>query len=198
MKKINFKVLTFVILFASSLSFIGCSNNEQDAKHSDASLTQRGGSQTDSYLTSFYHDTFQYGNSIETTENNVTYEVTEVIVGSDTTARGYVIVEKSSNSFLYFVDVNRNDYVLTSTDIALNQTKVTTEINKNVEYSSTDEFDFIQIIDEFNSNPTPKKKFWGWSAWEPVGPCTNHHQTMVHTHYVLFQTNVIEHNIVPC
>ncbi|CAM4017620.1 hypothetical protein FLJU110815_12340 [Flavobacterium jumunjinense] len=42
------------------------------------------------------------------------------------------------------------------------------------------------------------RKFWGWSDWEPTGPCVNGFQTLVRTHFVLFITNTHDYNHVAC
>lgn len=201
MKTISFKLSTIFMLFISSITFIGCSGEDaQKNEEVSTTISQRLSinSEVDGYVGTFYASGFEYGESRETSDENTTYVVTEVLVNSETSARGYVVTEKLTDNFLYFVDVDRIGYNLTTFDVVNNYTRVFHEIDKNEEYFTTHEFDFIVIVDTVNSNSQRKRKFFGWSGWEPMGPCENGEQTLVNVHYALWLTNAYEYMTVPC
>ncbi|WMI68166.1 hypothetical protein [Mangrovimonas sp. YM274] len=184
---------------------MSCSNESESIDVLNAQETnssqQRSSLSTDidNFVSSFYNSSFEYGSSIETTDDIGTYTVTEVLVNSESRARGYVVTEKSSGKFLYFVDVNRIDYEMTSIDITINETKITNNIDSHNDYFLTNEFDFIGIIQTENSSSGRKRKFWGWSDWEQNSPCDETgHMLIIREHFVLFMHNVYEFNLVPC
>ncbi|AWA31125.1 hypothetical protein HYN48_14065 [Flavobacterium magnum] len=73
--------------------------------------------------------------------------MTEVFVGDDLRPRGYLITEKETNDFLFFADVDRTDFKLTTFEPKSNPTKIFENINELDKYLSTDEFDLIKVID---------------------------------------------------
>lgn len=169
MKTISLKSF---ILISAILVFAGCSNEnesfERDVKNStdfsEESMMRQESSQVTNYLTNFYNTTrsnITYGVDIETVDDNVTVVITEIIVGSDLRARGYVATEKNTGDFLYFVDVDRNNFVLTANDIVNNKQDVINDIDKNSDYLNYDEFDFIKVVNDANNNVIQRRKFWG-------------------------------------
>ncbi len=42
-------------------------------------------------------------------------------------------------------------------------------------------------------------KFWGWTDWKPMGPCTNGWQTLVRHYDTLWiNTGLYDYNLVQC
>ncbi|OYQ48197.1 hypothetical protein CHX27_02570 [Flavobacterium aurantiibacter] len=80
-------------------------------------------------------------------------EITEVFVDGDERARGYLIADKETNNLLYFFDVDRVDYKLTTIKIDAAQTMIFNNINEVDKYLSTNEFDFISIKDNPDFEP---------------------------------------------
>lgn len=117
-----------------------------------------------SFLKSFYNKKTILGNSLESKykkESSVFSKskefgnviVTEVFVGSEERARGYVITDKETSTFLYFVDVDRTDLKMTKVDIQADQTQVVENIDQLEKYYVTDQFDLIKVTqDLINEN----------------------------------------------
>ena len=148
------------------------------------------------FLNSYYSQSYQFGQSVITKENNMTYSVTEVKVGTD--ARGYVAVDDASGAFLYFVDVDRQNYVMTTVEIGSNQTTQYQNIDRNPNYKSTHEFDFIYVVNDANQSSISGRRFWGWSDWEANGPCINGQEPSHRTHYVFWMENYHDYGFQPC
>jgi hypothetical protein len=147
------------------------------------------------YLLNFYGDGYLFGDSVSTTDKNgITFIVKEVIVNGE--ARGYY-ASNQTGSVQYFADVDRSNYVLTIKDFQTNLEEEFTNINAHDDYASTDEFDFIKIIQDGESEQSEKRRFWGWSDWT-YGPCNNGYQTATRTHYVFWLKNTHDAKIVPC
>jgi len=96
----------------------------------------------DAFLKKFYKTDFDYGNASPlrfrkamsaTSRGEVTYEdlvITEIIVGDDTRARGYMVTGKTTNEFLYFVDVDRDLMKMLTYDVKINETKELKDIDQ--------------------------------------------------------------------
>lgn len=193
MKNLKLSIIAFVTLFLGVVVFVGCSNEDTSVDNdSDFSVLKREGisSEVSIFLDSFYSTDYKFGKQIETSSDNDDYVVTEVVVNEDRSARGYITTEKLSGKFIYFVDVDRVFYKLTAVDIVEDKTEVFNDIDKNINYFDTDEFDFISIVYEANNN-TAGRKFWG-SVIEPgaCGPNTNGtpgcFRGFIRTYYVLW------------
>jgi len=90
--------------------------------------------------------------------------VTEVFVGNQEKANGYVVTDKVTGEFLYFVNVDRTSFILTSVDIDKNEQLTFNNINTNESYTNTNEFDFIEIaLNESNNGISNKigPRFFG-------------------------------------
>ena len=139
-------------------------------------------------LKSFYKKEFKFGKSKElkinrqsaaTTENTTEFARTatfedvvlmEVFVNNEERARGYVVNDKDTNEFLYFIDVDRINYKLTSVDIDANETKVADNINQLENYVSSNQFDMIKVVEDYNDS-TVTAKVWGTiREWGACGP----------------------------
>jgi hypothetical protein len=162
---------TLAITLIAAIGITSCSKNDE----TNAGLN--GNAKVSSYLKSFYSKDFQLGKSVDTKFTKPTSElskstevenlvVTEVFVGEDDRARGYVISDKSTNEFLYFIDVDRIDYKLTSVKIDLNDTMLFNNIDELDKYVSTNEFDLIKVAEQINTGILQNYKFWGWGDWQ--------------------------------
>ncbi len=179
----------FMLLIVSNI-FISCSNQEE----SNNELSQK--QNIELYLKHFYNNKkTKLGNSVEsrltqelsTTSKSVEIEnliITEVYVGNDERARGYIISDKETSNFLYFIDVDRVDFKLTSYKVETDETKVFENIEQLDKYLSTDEFDYIKIAEDYNIEQSTERRFWGWQSWS--GPCdeTTGQSTLMETYYV--------------
>ena len=175
MKKIKKTSVAALMLFIGSSLFISCSNdNEIDNKDSSNAVI-------DQFLKSFYNEDYVLGNTISIsngTKSSVMsrtvlvdgqdIEITEVILGNGQRVRGYVITDKITSAFLYFVDVDRTTYDLTVVDVINNQTLIFKNINTNPDYRNTKEFDLFEMAENYNQS-NAQERFWGWIIEQ--GPC---------------------------
>jgi len=197
MKKfIIFRVLAIAII--TSIGIISCTKNDETNE------SINGNAKVSSYLKSFYTKDFQLGKSVDakiikatsTLSKSTEIEnlvVTEVFVGNDTTARGYVITNKSTNEFLYFIDVDRIDYKLTSVKIDVNNTIVFNNIDELDKYTSTNGFDLIKVAEQVNSGILQNNRFWGWSSWT-WSPCVNGFHNGTRTYSVFWLEVAYDYN----
>lgn len=128
------------------------------------------------FIRSFYSGaSYTIGRQIETTDNGTIYLVSEVVVSS---ARGYIVTNQVGSTPLYFADVDRTNFVLTSVDITNNETVTAQDINLLPEYALTNDFDFIEVVKIREGEvPTPeglelqRRPFWGWGKWDYFSDC---------------------------
>lgn len=190
MKTIKSSLFSLLVLFVVTSFITSCSKDEQ----TNSNVSENA--KVSNYLKSFYPTKFQLGKSIDTKISKATSEIsksievenviiTEVFVGDDTRARGYVITDKSTNQFLYFIDVNRIDYKLTSVKIDANETKVFENIEVLDKYISSNQLDFIKIAEDVNVSPSlVASKFWGSGSAHTSGDCVNGRDYWVQEYYV--------------
>jgi hypothetical protein len=192
MKIIKNTFFSLLILFVGSSLITSCSKDDE----TNTNVSEN--SKVSSYLKSFYPTNYQLGKSVDTkifrpsssTSRSKEFDnfvITEVFVGNDTMARGYIITDKSTNDFLYFIDVDRVDFKLTSVKIETNDAKVFENIDYLDKYLSTDKFDYIKIAEDYasGSSNVEVSKFWGWGPSHPSGDCNNGRDYWVHTYYVI-------------
>ena len=161
-----YSLLSLVLLFVV-ITLVGCTKEDNSSSNATESA------KVSNYLKSFYKKDFKLGKSVDSKlpreinslQRTIDFEdisITEVFVGNDTRARGYIITDKITNDFLYFIDVNRVDFELTSVKIDANETKTFNDINELDKYLSTDELDYIKIVEDFNNDPSlERRRFWG-------------------------------------
>lgn len=152
------KIISIRIAAITLIAIIGitsCSKNDESGNENK---------NVASFLKSFYNKKTILGNSLESkykkessafskSEEFGDVIVTEVFVGSEERARGYVITDKETSTFLYFVDVDRTDLKMTKVDIEVDQTQVVENIDQLEKYYVTDQFDLIKVTqDLINEN----------------------------------------------
>ena len=126
------------------------------------------------FINGFYNNaSYTVGRQEQTQDGAANYLVSEIIVTGN--ARGYLVTDQANGAPLFFADVDRTNYSMTSVDIVANQTENMSNINQNPEYSLTNGYDFIGIVSEYNNNPEGRP-FWGWGGFEPFSfsPCGPH------------------------
>ena len=170
MKIIKTTFFTLLVLFIGTSLITSCS------KEDETNIGVSENAKISNYLKSFYSKNYQLGKSVETKPEfntnilNKSTEIenliiTEVFVGEDETARGYIITDKATNDLLYFIDVDRINFKLTSVKVDINDTKVFNNINDLDKYLSTDKFDYIKIAEDYvpeeNGDVLGKRRFWG-------------------------------------
>lgn len=167
MKKfIAFRILAITLI--ATILITSCSKDDETNK----SVNENA--KVSTYLKSFYATNYQLGKSVEANPKsnssslNRSTEVenliiTEVFVGDATIARGYIITDKDTNDFLYFIDVDRVNFKLTSVKVDANDTKIFNNINDLDKYLSTDELDYIKIAEDYSDgiNSVEGRRFWG-------------------------------------
>lgn len=153
MKQFKLTFYSLIALFFCASIIVSCTNDNETTSKETSSKN------VDTFLKSFYNKNSELGKPVEIKSNKSTntlnrtveidsYLITEVFVGDDTRARGYIITEKATNEFVFFLDVDRIDYKLTTVKIESNDVKYFNEINELEKYLSTDEFDFIKVIED--------------------------------------------------
>jgi hypothetical protein len=192
MKKIKSTMFMFFVLFSSALFFVSCSNDNEQI------VNETSNKKVDSFLKSFYSNDYQLGKKIKTSTQNSNgiqlrstqvdnFTITEVFVGDDEKARGYLFENNQTNEIESFVDVDRVNFKLTSVDLESLQIEVQNAINQMPEYLLTDEFDIIKIItDPIITNPgnsDPEFETYGWHyEW---GACRDGFRGRYRAYYVL-------------
>lgn len=188
-----------------SFGVISCTKND------DTNDSALGNSKVSSYLKSFYKTNYQLGKSVDTKLKNDSpnsalsksaevedFVVTEVLVGNDTTARGYVLTRKSDNEFVYFIDVNRIDYKMTTIKVDVNETMIFNNIDELDKYTSTNEFDLIKVAEQVNTGIISNFKFWGWGPWQYTD-CVGGKKNAIRIYHVFWLSADYETQMgIPC
>lgn len=198
MKHLKLIPFSLIALFVSATMLVSCS---EDNEKTTNEITNKN---VDSFLKSFYSKSFNYGrvaeisiqteaSLLERTASFKEVNLTEVFVGNQAKANGYVVTDKTSGEFLYFVNVDRISLILTSVDIDKNEQLTFANIDNNENYVSTSEFDFIEIAMNENSNGVSNKvgpRFFGtgysFGANSNTIPCYKG----VYSNYYVFGINV--------
>ena len=175
MKHLRLNLFSLIVLFFSATMLVSCSEDNE------TTTNEATNKNVDSFLKSFYSKDYTFGQSAKINPNSQIsamsrtasleeVELTEVFVNNETKARGYIITDKNTGEFLYFIDVDRDTYTLTSLDVKNSEQKTFYNIDDIYNYFSTDEFDFIEIALDDNSNTEVSgRRFWG--SQYNQGPC---------------------------
>lgn len=120
-----------------------------------------GNTVIDNYIavSGYYKTSFTYGASEEIADSTTTYVVTEVTRNGDLKARGYLVTEKNTDKFRYFVDVNRTNFEMFVYDANDAISETFTGINLNSLYANTGDYDLLYMA--FTASPSGKRRFWG-------------------------------------
>ncbi|MEY2702131.1 hypothetical protein [Flavobacterium sp.] len=173
MKHLKSTLFSLIALFVGATMLVSCSEDNETTTNKTTNI--------DSFLKSFYSKDYSLGTSAKVNPNSQLsslartatieeMEVTEVFVSNETEARGYIITDKNTGEFLYFIDVDRDAYILISLDVKNSEQKTFNNIDEIYNYFSTDEFDFIEIALDDNSNTdVAGRRFWG--SQYNQGPC---------------------------
>ena len=195
MKPIKTTFFSLVILFIGTSLITSCSKEDEN----NNGMTQNA--KVSTFLKSFYSKDFKFGKSKDlkitrqsSSTNTNTGEfartaefddviVKEVFVDNEERARGYIVNDKDTDEFLYFIDVDRVNYKLTSVDIDANETKVSDNINQLDKYASTNQFDFIKIAQDLINQPgtPPVVQRWRYE-W---GACGGGFRGLYRAYYIL-------------
>ncbi len=203
MKHLKLTLFSLIALFVSATMLVSCSEDNETTTNETTTKN------VDSFLKSFYKKKIELGKPLKINsdkDNNLlnrtteiqNYSITEVFVGDDTRARGYIISDKETNEFLYFIDVDRVDYKLTSINIDENEMKISENINTLDNYLSTNEFDYIEIAEDINSGLPQSNKFWGWGNWQYT-ECKNGKKNAIRVYHILWLSADYETQMgIPC
>lgn len=158
----NFMNLGLKLLIATSV-LIGYFENDHLVASPKANYSQ---SVLDRFnlINDFYQNQFwTKGEVITYRTNEAEYEIAEIIVATESKARGYLI--KQNQEYISFVDVNRLCNKVTVFDFSVNKKLVFDNINQNSDYAETSGYDFIKVISDRDSDDSqPENIFWGWSC----------------------------------
>jgi hypothetical protein len=175
----------FVAVPIAALTLFSCS---KDNENLEQQVNTRKTAVTD-YLDDFYDDPYTYGTPITTEdENGVEFSFKAITVDGE--ERGY-LATNTAGTISYFADVDRTNHILTSYDFQSGEEVETLDIDSHAEYSSTNSFDFIEIIEDVNSGARSKsgRKFWGNKDLNDATPCIGGQKTVWVQHYVFWIKN---------
>jgi hypothetical protein len=174
--KNNKIIIMLFVLFSSTLFLLSCSNEIEQLTNNSSQ------DKLETLLKSFYSNNYRLGDKEKVTiQNNngnhlktsqiENYTITEVFVGGEEKARGYIFENILTDEVETFIDVDRTNFKVTSVDLENLQTSIKNAINQMPQYYLSDEFDIIKIItDPIFTNPTnPINVTLGWR--EEPGAC---------------------------
>ena len=190
MKHLKITLFSFILLFVSAGLLVSCSSESENIQ--EQSIDQK----TDSFLKKFYSNDYQLGKT-KTSAKNLNgyqqrttqiedYSITEVFVGNDEIARGYLFENLQTNEIESFVDVDRINFTLTSVDLDNYQVEIQNAINQMPEYFLTDAFDLIKVIndpiyiDPISNDPQPVTLGWHYE----YGACGNGFRGVYRAYYL--------------
>lgn len=160
MKTLKVSIVALATLVFGAVIFISCSNEESTVTP-DSSLTNYRITNANAFINDFYRTSWTTGVSATATDSLRTYYVTEIIVGTDTRARGYLVKDKATNELLYFADVDRSNHVFRTVNLITEEEETFLDIDRHPDYSISDGFDMIKIIDDVNNdNYQAYSDFW--------------------------------------
>lgn len=159
----NIKILFCVLV--GTLVFTSCSQDEdvhfaepsQGSSPHLASKIDKG--DVDKFINNFYGKSFVYGDSIQTSDNLTSYMVKEIIVSTDTRARGYIAIDLSTKTPIGFIDVDRDNKMMKSIDLQTEEVDISGDLSEDPVFNDNG-YDFIELIEEGNKYQTQ-----GWFVW---------------------------------
>jgi hypothetical protein len=139
--------------------FISCSDEGSTVTPGNSMLNYRI-TDANAFINEFYGISWRTGTSTSVRDSLNAYVVTEIIVDTDTRARGYLVKDEEKGDLLYFADVDRTGYVMKTVDLVTEEWETITNIDQHPDYHSSDEFDIIKIIGGV-IGVQPMGWFWG-------------------------------------
>lgn len=170
MKQLKITIFGLLFLLFGATMFWACSSEEElttDTKSNLRTFVPEELEELRAIVAAFYEEevTFDIGRTATVSEEEARYDCTEIIIDSDTRARGYLVSDHTTGEFLYFADVDRTSYVLKTLDIVYAERETIMDIDHHPDYYNLGEFDFYQIaVDGPRITLPPGGRFWGWSC----------------------------------
>ena len=154
MKHLKSTLFSLIVLFVSASMFVSCSEDNETTTNETTNKN------VDSFLKSFYSKDYVFGQSAKINPNSQIsaiartasleeVELTEVFVDNETKARGYIITDKNTGEFLYFIDVDRDTYILTSLDVKNSEQRTFNNIDDIYNYFSSFKVRCLRVIHYF-------------------------------------------------
>jgi hypothetical protein len=142
MKHLKLTLFSLITLFVSATMLVSCSEDNE------ITTNETTNKNVDAFLKSFYSKDYSLGLSAKVNTNSQfsvlsrtatleDVELTEVFIDNEEKARGYVITNKDTGEFLYFIDVDRDTYTLTSLDVKNSEQKTFNNIDEIYNYFMT-------------------------------------------------------------
>lgn len=179
MKKIKHFAFALALSATALAGLFSCSNEEVDQFENgkkDLSVIKssisKNAQQGLQYAQQFYGTNVELGNSIDLPDpdSGDGVRISEVIVGGDIRARGYILSLLSSDEFLYFIDVNRMSNVMRAYSVSTGQLEVFGNLMDQPNYLASEKFDFIKYAPK---NIAAKDSDCGF--WKKLfGTCTKY------------------------
>ncbi|TAE68338.1 MAG: hypothetical protein EAZ85_14245 [Bacteroidetes bacterium] len=201
MKKVFVFLFIFVALIAFSCNHSKIANDIQPLAKSNniAKKGARLGTQAQNFVSSFYKNaTYTIGKQVETSDNGVSYLVSEIIINDEARARGYITTDLAGENLTYFVDVDRVNFEMTNIEIETNVISKIPNINRLLDYNSTSEFDIIKVVEDNNSLPIAERRpcFGKVVEWST---CMFGKKFSITTYYAFWcVTNRVQSKLVDC
>lgn len=165
MKQLKITIFGLLFLLFGATMFWACSSEEElttDTKSNLRTFVPEELEELRAIVAAFYEEevTFDIGRTATVSEEEARYDCTEIIIDSDTRARGYLVSDHTTGQFLYFLDVDRTNFVFKSKNLITNDREMIMHIDHLRDYGSTDGFDIIGIIGGV-VGVQPMGWFWG-------------------------------------
>ncbi|WP_394907265.1 hypothetical protein [uncultured Mesonia sp.] len=179
MKNLKLSLHFLMAFFVSAVIFTSCSvDNEQMEKPTAIDKNSLNESLTSQQ---------NYTEATNRTAEIDGYIVREVFVGNEERASKYIFESTKINRRGTSVEVDRENFTLTVTDMQTSEKVVYNEINQFYEYEPTDQFDIIRIIvnpiipDPVTGDPQPIALGWRYS----YGACVDGQRGVYRAYYFL-------------
>lgn len=180
MKKFKNLAIAIVSAMFLTVGLYSCSNDEvnnlEQQNIQNENLQNKPVRKSDAgyiYAQNFYSTDISLGRSIDLIDpdTNEGVTVTEVTVSGDSRARGYIVNKVENYDFLYFVDVDRINNVLTSYEAITGTLETFKNIQESPQYLPTNKFDFITYSPDAMNTTYGSGCGWFKRLW---GTCTTY------------------------
>ena len=168
---------TLKLVFLIGLSFIAlCCTNESDiidqqldqsimnSESSDITFYYRFSNSTaSSFLDDYYTRGYTYGNTTDISDDIYNYTTVEVWLSGSTQPDGYMTIDKTTDSLLFYTDFDRTNREITLTDFVNNEVKQLSNLEEDQNGNTLMDVDVIDYINNYDKT-IGQKRFWGWSC----------------------------------